>query len=66
MRNRIKRVLREAVRTAILQPGWDFVVIVRVPAAESDYHILDNSMSKLLNRACIMGKQNEKNCSGND
>jgi ribonuclease P protein component len=66
VRNRLKRILKEVVRTAELQTGWDIVLIVRNPAAESDYYTLKKSLLKLLVRANIIGTQNENNCSEND
>ena len=48
VRNRVKRVLREILRLAALNPGWDFVVIARVPAAKSNYTQLKESLTRLL------------------
>jgi len=51
VRNRVKRLLREILRQAPLQPGWDLVFIARTPAARADYHGLGKSVTKLLSRA---------------
>jgi len=51
VRNRIKRRLREILRRAPLQKGWDVVIIARMPAAQADYRSLEICVRKLLNRA---------------
>jgi ribonuclease P protein component len=56
LRNRIKRVLREILRLAPLPPGWDIILIVRGPAAKSDYRQLEKSVLNLFSRAHIMMK----------
>jgi len=56
VRNRVKRLLREILRVAPLNPGWDFVVIARTPAAKSDYHQLRKSVLNLLSRAKILAE----------
>jgi ribonuclease P protein component len=53
IRNRIKRVLREILRLKPLPPGWDIILIVRSPAAGSDYRQLEKSVGSLLTRARI-------------
>ena len=42
VRNRVKRRLKEIVRAlgALLEPGWDYVVIARPQAASADYRSL--------------------------
>jgi ribonuclease P protein component len=56
VRNRIKRKLREILRLSTLASGWDLVLIVRNPAAESDYQQLERSVIGLLSRANILAK----------
>jgi ribonuclease P protein component len=56
VRNRIKRKLREILRLNPLDNGWDIVLIVRNPAAESDYRQLEKSVVGLLSRAKILAK----------
>lgn len=53
VRNRIKRRLREILRQAPLQKGWDIVIIARIPAAQADYKSLEKSVRKLLDRAGV-------------
>lgn len=54
-RNRIKRLLREAVRKKIdnIQPGWDCLFIVRQPASDADYHEIESAVMQLLFRANV-------------
>lgn len=59
VRNRVKRRLREIARQTPVQPGWDIVVIARVPAAGADYKNLERSVRMLLLRAGIIVGENE-------
>lgn len=54
VRNRVRRLLREAVRLTSTKPGWDVVFIARKGAASADYHQLESAMSWLLRRAQIL------------
>ncbi len=56
VRNRVKRRLREIVRQIHVQPGWDIILIARVPAIETNYKNLEKSVRKLLLRAGIIGE----------
>jgi ribonuclease P protein component len=56
VRNRIKRRIREVIRSEPLDSGWDIIIIVRNPAAESDFHLLEKSIGSLLSRAHLMAK----------
>jgi len=53
IRNRFRRQLREIVRAAPVEPGWDIVIIVR-PAAEVDYTGLKEAVISLLKRAGVL------------
>ncbi len=55
-RNRVKRILREILRLATKHPGWDIVIIARLPSAESEYRVLEQSVISLLSRAQILVK----------
>ena len=59
MRNRVKRLLKEAMRHISIQAGSDIVFIARSGSATSDYHEIDNSMKMLLKRARLLYKENE-------
>jgi ribonuclease P protein component len=61
VRNRIKRRLREITRQTLVQPGWDIILIARVPAAAMDYQGLEKSVKKLLLKAGLIVGENEGN-----
>ena len=53
-RNKVKRRLREILRSKVLSPGWDIVLIARASAANSDYCALSSSVTGLLDRAGLL------------
>jgi ribonuclease P protein component len=53
VRNRVKRRLREAMRSVPAKEGWDIVVIARGRAAGASYQQLRGSLIGLLRRAHI-------------
>ena len=59
-RNKVKRRLREILRTMPLKSGWDIVFIVRPVAAGADYAVLRSSVAGLLSRAHLLDSNNEK------
>jgi len=62
-RNRVKRLLREILRLALLEPGWDIVFIARPVAATASYAELKQSVMKLLLQAGL-SKAPENNPGG--
>lgn len=52
-RNRIKRRLREIVRTqlSVLANGYDVVIIAHRPTAQADYHALESRLGDLFQQA---------------
>ena len=64
VRNRVKRLLREILRQAPLQPGWDIVFVARSPAARVDYVRLGKSVKDLLCRAGLLVGEYEGVCPG--
>ena len=54
VRNRVKRRLREAVRSLAPAGGWDVVVIARPAAASMDFASLRAALAALLSRAQIL------------
>ena len=56
VRNRLRRRLREAVRSLPLENGWDVVAIARRSAAEATYAELRASLAALLERAGLLAK----------
>ena len=53
-RNRLKRRLREAIRSLQIASGWDVVLNARRGAAEADYHELRASVAGLMIRAGLL------------
>ena len=53
-RNRVKRRLREAARSASLEAGFDIVIVARNGAAEADFVRIERSVGKLLKRARVL------------
>ena len=64
VRNRVKRLLREILRLALLQPGWDIIFIARPAAATANYVNLKRSVEGLLSRAQLLMGEHEKVCLG--
>ena len=56
VRNRVKRLIREAVRGYLpsLPGGQDLVFIARAAAAESSYERISDAVAKLLGRAGLL------------
>jgi len=54
MRNRLKRLLREILRTLPIKSAWDIIFIVRPAAATVDYFSLRKSVEDLLSRARLL------------
>lgn len=59
VRNRVKRRLREAVRSLPVAAGWDLVLNARRGAAEADYHRLRAVVSELMARARVLDDSKE-------
>ncbi len=58
-RNRLRRQLREIVRSHPIERGWDIVLIARPKAAAADYHQLDEVVARLLRRGKLLQIDNE-------
>jgi ribonuclease P protein component len=56
VRNRVKRLLREAVRLrrALIPPGQDLVFIARSPIKEVDFQEVNRSVEELLRQASLL------------
>lgn len=54
VRNRVRRRLREGVRTLAASGGWDIVISARAAAAQADYQELKRAVASLLARAGIL------------
>jgi ribonuclease P protein component len=59
VRNRIKRLLREAVRSIPTNEGWDIVLIARSGANTADYRQISEAVTRLLHRAQVLADINE-------
>jgi len=62
VRNRVKRLFREILRSAPVEPGWDIVFIARSPAAGADFASLEKSVQGLLSQAGLLTREYEKAC----
>jgi ribonuclease P protein component len=56
VRNRAKRLLREAVRLRhdCIRTGWDMVFIARGPIRDASFHSVDNAVAQLLREAELL------------
>lgn len=59
VRNRLKRRLREAVRSLPVAPGWDMVLNARSGAVGVDYHRLREAVADLMARAKVLEQSEE-------
>lgn len=61
VRNRVRRILREAVRKKIdaIQPGWDCLFVARPGAVEADYHEIESAVTQLLCRANVLNNEQD-------
>jgi len=60
VRNRVKRLLREILRLASLQPGWDIIFIARPLVVSANYASLEKSVKVLLSRAQLLMEKYEE------
>jgi ribonuclease P protein component len=59
VRNRVKRLLREAARSIPMKSGWDIVFIARIGAAGASYRDIETAVTKLLGRSGILADENK-------
>ena len=62
VRNRVKRRLREILRSALLEPGWDIMFIARLRVASASFASVEKSVQGLLLQAGLLLKENEEAC----
>jgi ribonuclease P protein component len=60
VRNRVKRRLREILRSLPLEPGWDVIFIARPQAAGASFARLKKVVSGLLARAGLLAREYEE------
>jgi ribonuclease P protein component len=53
-RNHVKRLLRESIRLADLPPGWDILIIARLPVGDAIYRQVCEALQKLLMKAGLV------------
>lgn len=56
-RNKIRRRLKEAVRTVAFQPGWDVLIIARKETPNTDYATLRSTVGSLARRLRLLDGQ---------
>lgn len=59
IRNRVKRRLREIMRSVTIKPGWDIVVITRSQITSANFVKIKQATLNLLSRAQLVDKENE-------
>jgi ribonuclease P protein component len=62
IRNRLKRRLREIMRTTTIKPGWDIVLITRSAITSASFNEIKQATMDLLSRAQLLEKKNETLC----
>lgn len=62
VRNRVKRRLREILRSLPLEPGWDIIFIARPKAAGASFAGLEKSVQGLLSQAQLLAREYEEAC----
>ncbi len=56
VRNRAKRLLREAVRLNSMVPGWDVVLVARKGVVGASYREVEPAFVRLMRRAKLLGR----------
>jgi ribonuclease P protein component len=61
VRNRVKRLLREAVRLRHdqIRPGWDLIFIARGPIRDATFQNVDRAVARLLGKADLLTKHDD-------
>jgi ribonuclease P protein component len=61
VRNRIRRKLREAIRSMLpsVRPGWDVLVIARPAIVAADHGAIGITLARLLRRAGVLAEGGE-------
>lgn len=54
VRNRVRRLISEALRVLILKAGWDVVISAKAAAARADFHELNRAVVDLLVKADLL------------
>ncbi len=61
VRNRVRRRLREAIRSLLpsVRPGWDVLVIARPAIVRAEYRAVGDALARLLGRAGVVAEGRE-------
>lgn len=62
IRNRVKRRLREILRSQPLAKGRDIIFIARAPIAAAKFSEINGVVHRLLLRAGLLAEENEESC----
>ena len=62
VRNRVKRLFREILRSAPVAPEWDIIFIARSSVATASFARLEESVQGLLSQAGLLTGEYEKAC----
>lgn len=54
VRNRLKRRLRDLVRRAPTNPGWDMLIIPRTAAIDVEFNALQQALANVMERAHVL------------
>ena len=54
IRNRAKRLIREAVRLNSIKPGWDIVIVARKKMVGASYGDMEPEFVKLMSRSGLL------------
>lgn len=66
VRNRVKRRLREIMRSFTLRPGYDIVLIGKAGISGAEYSELMETTARLLKYNGLLKENNEANCPAHD
>ena len=56
-RNKVKRRLRESLRSSSVKPGWDAVFIARNGARHAKFHEIKQAADRLLSRSNLVQRE---------
>ncbi len=62
VRNRVKRLFREILYSAPLEPGWDIIFIARPRAAGASFASLEKAVQGLLSQARLLAREYVEAC----
>lgn len=57
IRNRARRLIREAIRLIPVKPGWDIVIVARKGIVGTGYRDIEPAFVSIMNRARLLEKR---------